>query len=107
MPINPALQVVDIAAATHQGHVRETNEDHYLVMRFGRSLQNLLTNLNDGQLARSYDLTGFSMLVADGMGDMAGGEVASSTAVARIVQLIIETPDWMMALNAQEQVKIV
>ena len=37
---------VDLGAISHQGHVRENNEDSYLVMRFGRSLENLLTNID-------------------------------------------------------------
>ncbi len=30
---------VDLGSATHQGLVRENNEDSYLTMRFGRSLE--------------------------------------------------------------------
>jgi hypothetical protein len=30
---------IDVAAISHQGHVRENNEDRYLVVRFGRSLR--------------------------------------------------------------------
>ena len=37
----------EVAAATHQGHVRDNNEDSYFLMRFGRSLEKLATNLED------------------------------------------------------------
>src|SRR5262245_55146107 len=39
------------------------------------------------------------MLVADGVGGAAGGEIASRTAVHALVDLVIETPDWIMRLD--------
>lgn len=90
---------VDVAAASHRGYVRETNEDHYLTVRFGRSLHTMGTNLAEGLLQRNYEFTGYGMFVADGMGGMAGGEVASSLALARLVELITDTPDWILALR--------
>ena len=87
---------VDLAAATHRGHVRGNNEDHYLVVRFRRSLENLYSNLNKGMLAPSYDMTGYGLLVADGLGGMAAGEVASRTALTKLVELVVDTPDWML-----------
>lgn len=95
------LTAADIGAASHQGHKRKNNEDHYLVIRFQRSLENLTTNIDDDVLRQSYALTGYGMLVADGMGGMAGGEVASKLALQRLVELIVDTPDWMMSLNDQ------
>ena len=47
-------------------------------MRFGRSLERLSTSLDANLLEQNYSLTGYGMLVADGMGGMAAGEVASS-----------------------------
>ena len=87
---------VDLAAASHRGHVRGNNEDHYLVVRFRRSLENLFSNLNKGMLAPSYDVTGYALLVADGLGGMAAGEVASRTALTKLVELVVDTPDWML-----------
>ena len=44
-----AIQV-DLAALSHQGKVRPNNEDHFLVARFHRVQQTLLTNLPEGLL---------------------------------------------------------
>jgi protein phosphatase len=98
---------VDLGAATHQGHVRKNNEDHYLVMRFARSLENLLTNLDEHILDHSYTLTGYGMLVADGIGGMAGGEVASRLALTNLVKLLVDTPDWIMSLKRADDVDLV
>ena len=93
---------VDLAAASHQGLVREHNEDHFLVMRFGRSMENLSTNLDEPVLEHGYSLTGYGLLVADGMGGMAGGEVASGLALAKLVKLLVDTPDWILALKREK-----
>lgn len=95
---------VDLGAISHQGHVRENNEDSYLVMRFGRSLENLLTNIDPDLLDRSYFMNGYGMLVADGMGGMAGGEVASRLALTKLIELIVDTSDWTLALKRQRDV---
>ena len=98
---------VDLGAISHQGNVRENNEDSYLVMRFGRSLENLLTNIDPDLLDQSYFMSGYGMLVADGMGGMAGGEVASRLALTKLIELIVHTSDWTLALKRQRDVTTV
>jgi protein phosphatase len=98
---------VDLAAATHRGHVRSNNEDHYLVVRFRRTLENLYSNLDKGMLARTYDVTGYGLLVADGLGGMAAGEVASRTALTKLVELVVDTPDWMLDYKNPENIETV
>lgn len=98
---------VDLGAVTHQGHLRERNEDSYLLIRFGRSLERLSTNLDNRLLDQNYDLTGHGMLVADGMGGMPAGDVASHLALSTLIQLIIETTDWTLALKRNRDVKTV
>lgn len=97
-----ALVQVDLAAQSHPGLVRENNEDHYLVVQINRSLKTLLTNLTEGALAESFDETAYGMLVADGVGGMAAGEVASSVALLKLMELAVQTPDWTMKMNQPE-----
>ena len=97
----------EVAAATHQGHVRENNEDSYFLMRFGRSLEKLATNLEEYFLEDNYSINGYGMLVADGMGGMAAGDVASRMAICKLIELVIDTSDWTLALKRNKDVKTV
>jgi len=49
----------DLGAATHNGRVRRNNEDSYLLLQFGRSLERLATNLDESVIQRNYDLRGY------------------------------------------------
>jgi protein phosphatase len=93
---------VDLAALSHQGNVRANNEDHYLVTRFGRTLQALMTNLRDGLIPDQFTDVGYALLVADGIGGSSGGETASRTAITTLVNLVLNTPDWIMLAGEEE-----
>ncbi len=95
---------VDLAAATHRGLVRANNEDHYLAVRFGRSLETVSTNIAEGSLEPSLEEAGYGLIVADGMGGMAAGDVASRTALVKLVEMVVNTPDWFMRLDQREDV---
>jgi serine/threonine protein phosphatase PrpC len=97
----------EVAAATHQGHVRDNNEDSYFLMRFGRSLEKLATNLEDYFVEENYSITGYGLLVADGMGGMAAGDVASRMAICKLIELVVDTSDWTLALKRNKDVKTV
>ena len=86
---------LDVAAQTHTGKVRESNEDNYLVARGSRSLEMLLSSI-PAQVPPRSDEIGYAMIVADGMGGAAAGEVASSTAMVSLVNLVLNTPDWIL-----------
>lgn len=94
-----SLTHVEIGALSHAGRVRANNEDTYLVARFDRQMTSLLTNLPPGYIPDRYADAGYGLLVADGMGGQAGGEVASRTAISALVNLALKTPDWIMRID--------
>lgn len=94
-----SLVTVDLAALSDPGRIRSNNEDHYFVGRFQRSMRTLSTNMPRGAMPDSSDETVYAMLVADGVGGSAAGEIASRTAIQALVDLVLETPDWIMRLD--------
>jgi PPM family protein phosphatase len=102
----PPRVTVETAAQTHCGHVRAKNEDHYLVGRVERRFGTLLTNLADDQLPTRTSQIGYGMLVADGMGGHSAGEVASGNAIRLFLDLILDTPDWIMSLRGEEGIEV-
>lgn len=90
---------VELAARSHPGREGAHNEDHYLVLRAERALEPLLTNLPEAALPCRFDETVYGMLVADGLGGMPAGETASALALCKIVEMVVETPDWVMRMS--------
>jgi protein phosphatase len=97
---------VDLGALSHPGKVRPNNEDVYIVSRLDRSLTRLLTNLPEGVVPERVEEVGYGLLVADGMGGMAAGEVASRLAVSTLHELVLHRPDWIMRIDAQEGARL-
>jgi len=91
--------IVDFGAVSHPGRIRVSNQDSFLVTHLRRSMQTLLTNLPADGVTDLHTETAYGMLVADGVGGAAGGDVASRTAISALVDLAIQTPDWILKLD--------
>jgi protein phosphatase len=96
-----ALVQLDVKGLSHLGKVRANNEDHFLIARADRTLQTLDTNLPSGEVPGHSRETVYGLVVADGMGGEAAGEVASRKAIGILVDLVLQTPDWIMILDDQ------
>jgi len=94
-----SLAEVDLGGVSDIGRVRTNNEDTFFVGRFDRIMQPIVTNLPTGEYPSLSAETCYGMLVADGMGGHAAGEVASQTAVRVLLDLVLQTPDWIMRLD--------
>lgn len=94
---------VNVGAVTDRGKKRSNNEDSYLVARFGRAMEPLLTNLPPEDLPSDFRETGYGIVVADGMGGHAAGDVASRMAIRTLVKRFINLPDWILRFDAQQE----
>ena len=92
---------LDVSAVSHAGRVRSNNEDQFFVTRATRSLQTMLTSLPDGDVPERADEVNYVMIVTDGMGGHAGGEVASRLAISALVGLALDIPDWIFRADEQ------
>jgi PPM family protein phosphatase len=104
-PPYSSLVQVDVSALSHRGHVRPNNEDHFLVTKVGRTLQTLMTSLPEDLPERTEEVN-HVMVVADGMGGHAAGEVASRMAICALVSLALDIPDWILKVDEEHSHEI-
>ena len=89
---------VTCGAATHTGRVRSRNEDHYAVIRRRRTLELLQSSLDPAQLPTTNAIA-HGIVVADGMGGMKSGELASRMALQTMLELAGQATSWVMKLT--------
>jgi PPM family protein phosphatase len=90
---------IDVSGLSHPGKIRARNEDHFIVSRIGRFLETVLTTLPSGEVPERAEEAGYAMIVADGMGGHAGGELASRMAISGLMKLVLSMPDWIFHLD--------
>lgn len=62
-----------------------------------------MSNLGDSQPGDLFEETAFGMVVADGVGGEAAGEVASRHAIYTLLSLALHTPDWNFRWGPRER----
>jgi PPM family protein phosphatase len=88
----------EFGAASHVGLKRSENQDNYLVLRRVRTQQLLLTSMPTESLVLPTDET-YAIAVADGMGGMGQGALASEIAIRTGWELAGRTTSWVMKLE--------
>ena len=101
-----SLVQIDVSARSHTGYTRENNEDHFFVTKISRALQTLTTSLPTGEVPELAEEVNYLMVVADGMGGHAAGEVASRMAISALVSLALDVPDWILKVDAAHAAEI-
>lgn len=81
---------------------RSNNEDSHVVARLRRSFETLSTNVPAGDLARRLEQDGWLLAVADGLGGLASGEVASALAISAGTRFVLDEMRWNLRLDAAE-----
>lgn len=92
---------VEVAAVSHPGRVRMVNEDHYLALQIGRSMEAISTNLTADDLPRRIEQSAWVLLVADGIGGRRAGERASSRAISALIEVATRIPNWVLHLDKE------
>jgi len=94
----PAVNVqVQFGARSWHGPRRSVNDDHYLVMRLGRSQETVITSLPEGAVPKRFDEFAYGMVLADGLGR--AGEAASRLAVTTLAELAIHFGKWNVRID--------
>src|SRR5579885_943772 len=101
-PFSSSSVHVEVGARSHAGLVRPNNEDSFFVARLGRWLETLQTNLPGTALPPRFEEVGYLLLVADGIGGAAAGEVASRMAIAASVNHILRKTRWLQRVEPAE-----
>ena len=91
--------IVDAFGLSDTGHVRASNEDHFLIARIGRYFETVGTSLPPGEVPERADEAGYALVVADGMGGHAAGELASRLTIREMVRVAMTLPDWIVRLD--------
>jgi len=105
VPRPPLQTLVQVFGATDRGRLREKNEDQFLVAELQRVLligQSSVGGLGGTRLGDSSQ--GWLLMVADGMGGMHHGELASSIAIQGMVRYAFAVMPWLIRYSqASEQ----
>ena len=85
----PRDDEIDIFGLTHTGHVRQNNEDHFLVAAVRRRVDVMHTSLVDSaRLEFDDERLAVIAMIADGVGGAAAGEKASATALENAMHYV-------------------
>jgi protein phosphatase len=95
--------VVDAAACSDAGRVRDINEDYYMVCRIRRQLELLATNLPPSEVPNIVEWDGYIFAVADGLGGHSAGERASQLALKKGLDLVLSQANWALVMNEGEK----
>jgi len=96
---------VDLFGMTDRGHARTKNEDHFLIVRAGRAVETVLTNLTEDETlpGELFEESGYGMVVADGVGGSQAGGIASRKAIYTLLSLALHTPDWQFRWEPKQK----
>ena len=94
---------IECYGLSEPGRVRSTNQDQYLIGDLAKSILIQLTTMDRPDHSRVMgDPLGKLLVVADGMGGMGGGNVASAVALQAVVSYALDAMPWITRPGERE-----
>jgi serine/threonine protein phosphatase PrpC len=88
----PRDDEIDVYGLTHQGLVRESNQDHFLIGSLSQRFDVRQTSLSDlGDIPVAEERIAGLMMIADGVGGGVKGEAASQLALEEVTQYLTQS----------------
>jgi protein phosphatase len=82
------------------------SDDHYLVVRLGRSQETVLTSLSAGDAPQRFLESAYCLLLADGIGGTDASALASRLAVTTLVHLALHYGHWNVRIDSRSAMEI-
>ncbi len=93
---------------TDIGHVREENQDHYIIADLSRAL---LVRSSSLELGENSQLQGRELgslyLIADGMGGHSGGGEAAQLAIRYFLAAVLNSPRWVANISSDSEERFI
>jgi protein phosphatase len=101
----PAMSEIDVFGQTHKGHVRSSNNDHFLIASFHRTLRVHHTSIPGGIDHSETGSRGFLFLVADGVGGLTTAGEGSALALSTLAGHLLHATEICSELVLSQQEK--
>lgn len=90
---------IDVSGLSHVGLLRANNEDQFYIARMSRALETMSTSMAETDVPARAEEVNYAMVLADGMGGHAAGEVASRMAISMLISMTLELPNWILKVD--------
>lgn len=101
----PMMSEIDTFGLTDRGHVRSTNNDHFLIASFHRNLRVHFTSMPGGIGHQETESRGFLFLVADGVGGLTSAGDGSALALSTLAHHLLHATEICSELVLTQQEK--